>query len=67
MYPTEQKAISQGSFFGSLNTQSAFSRFAESLGFRVAGDFGEEVVDLVQDVKNIDVPKAVILGNHDAW
>jgi hypothetical protein len=32
-----------------------------------AGDFGEENVELVQDISNLDFPKAVILGNHDAW
>jgi hypothetical protein len=30
------------------------------------GDFGEENVELVQDITNLDFPKAVILGNHDA-
>ncbi len=32
-----------------------------------AGDFGEENVELVRDISNLDFPKAVILGNHDAW
>jgi uncharacterized protein (TIGR04168 family) len=31
------------------------------------GDFGNEVVDLVQQIADLDLPKAVILGNHDAW
>ncbi|PON88832.1 Calcineurin-like phosphoesterase domain, apaH type [Trema orientale] len=31
------------------------------------GDFGEENVELVQSVANLEFPKAVILGNHDAW
>lgn len=31
------------------------------------GDFGEEVVELVGRVAALDVPKAVILGNHDTW
>jgi len=31
------------------------------------GDFGEENVELVRDISNLDFPKAVILGNHDAW
>ncbi|KAH9567135.1 hypothetical protein CY35_03G015300 [Sphagnum magellanicum] len=31
------------------------------------GDFGEENVELVQDITNLEFPKAVILGNHDAW
>ncbi|XP_062078328.1 uncharacterized protein LOC133782899 [Humulus lupulus] len=31
------------------------------------GDFGEENVALVQSLANLEFPKAVILGNHDAW
>jgi uncharacterized protein (TIGR04168 family) len=31
------------------------------------GDFGNETVDVVQRIAAIDLPKAVILGNHDAW
>ncbi len=31
------------------------------------GDFGNEAVDVVRAVAMLDLPKAVILGNHDAW
>ncbi|QQE65239.1 TIGR04168 family protein [Leptolyngbya sp. BL0902] len=31
------------------------------------GDFGNEAVALVRQVAALDLPKAVILGNHDAW
>ncbi|WP_234991328.1 metallophosphoesterase [Synechococcus sp. 7002] len=31
------------------------------------GDFGNEAVKLVQQVAALPFPKAVILGNHDAW
>jgi uncharacterized protein (TIGR04168 family) len=31
------------------------------------GDFGNEAVEVVQLVSQLDLPKAVILGNHDAW
>ncbi|XP_031272571.1 uncharacterized protein LOC116131070 isoform X1 [Pistacia vera] len=31
------------------------------------GDFGNENVDLVQSVADLEFPKAVILGNHDSW
>ncbi|KAH8966294.1 hypothetical protein BDL97_03G018300 [Sphagnum fallax] len=31
------------------------------------GDFGEENVELVRDISNLNFSKAVILGNHDAW
>ena len=32
-----------------------------------AGDFGEQNVELVRAVSELPLPKAVILGNHDAW
>lgn len=31
------------------------------------GDFGNESVDVVRQVAALDIPKAVIMGNHDAW
>ncbi|TVQ45522.1 MAG: TIGR04168 family protein [Gloeocapsa sp. DLM2.Bin57] len=31
------------------------------------GDFGNEVVPLVKKIAALPLPKAVILGNHDAW
>ncbi|KAK9149827.1 hypothetical protein Scep_008584 [Stephania cephalantha] len=31
------------------------------------GDFGEENVELVRSVAELQMPKAVILGNHDCW
>lgn len=31
------------------------------------GDFGEEDLPLVHSIAGIDHPKAVLLGNHDAW
>jgi len=31
------------------------------------GDFGNEAVDVVQRIAALTLPKAVILGNHDAW
>lgn len=31
------------------------------------GDFGNESVDIVRIIADLDIPKAVILGNHDAW
>ncbi|KAL0282096.1 UNVERIFIED_CONTAM: hypothetical protein Sangu_2971200 [Sesamum angustifolium] len=30
-------------------------------------DFGNENVDLVESISKLDFPKAIILGNHDAW
>lgn len=31
------------------------------------GDFGDEDAEIVRTIAGIDVPKSVILGNHDAW
>jgi uncharacterized protein (TIGR04168 family) len=31
------------------------------------GDFGNESVEIVRMISQLDLPKAVILGNHDAW
>ncbi|MCU0565213.1 MAG: TIGR04168 family protein [Oculatellaceae cyanobacterium Prado106] len=31
------------------------------------GDFGNEAVELVRAIANLDLPKAAIFGNHDAW
>ena len=42
----------------------------EYLGVDLAlfvGDFGNESVDIVRTIADLNIPKAVILGNHDAW
>ncbi|HEY9637830.1 MAG TPA: TIGR04168 family protein [Coleofasciculaceae cyanobacterium] len=31
------------------------------------GDFGNESVEVVRKIASIDIPKAAIMGNHDAW
>jgi uncharacterized protein (TIGR04168 family) len=31
------------------------------------GDFGNESVEVVRAIASLDIPKAVVLGNHDAW
>jgi len=31
------------------------------------GDFGNEAVEVVRSIAALDIPKAVIFGNHDAW
>lgn len=33
----------------------------------LVGDFGNESVSIVQAIAALDIPKAAILGNHDAW
>ncbi len=33
----------------------------------LVGDFGNEAVEVVRAIASLDLPKAVILGNHDAW
>ncbi|MBE9187535.1 TIGR04168 family protein [Microcoleus sp. LEGE 07076] len=31
------------------------------------GDFGNESVDVVRAIAQLDIPKAAVFGNHDAW
>lgn len=31
------------------------------------GDFGNEAVEVVQAIAALDIPKAAVFGNHDAW
>ncbi|YAI81952.1 MAG: TIGR04168 family protein [cyanobacterium endosymbiont of Rhopalodia sterrenbergii] len=31
------------------------------------GDFGNEAVSIVRLIADLDIPKAAIMGNHDAW
>ena len=31
------------------------------------GDFGNESIEIVKAIANLNLPKAIILGNHDAW
>jgi uncharacterized protein (TIGR04168 family) len=33
----------------------------------LVGDFGNESVEVVRAIASLNLPKAVILGNHDAW
>jgi uncharacterized protein (TIGR04168 family) len=33
----------------------------------LVGDFGNESVEVVRSIAQLDLPKAVIFGNHDAW
>lgn len=33
----------------------------------LVGDFGNESVEVVRSIAELDLPKAAILGNHDAW
>lgn len=33
----------------------------------LVGDFGNESVEVVRAIANMNLPKAAILGNHDAW
>jgi uncharacterized protein (TIGR04168 family) len=33
----------------------------------LVGDFGNESIEVVRSVAELDLPKAVIMGNHDAW
>ncbi|MGL5080195.1 MAG: TIGR04168 family protein [Microcoleaceae cyanobacterium] len=31
------------------------------------GDFGNEAVEVVEAIAAVDLPKAIVFGNHDAW
>ncbi|WP_414579032.1 TIGR04168 family protein [Anabaena sp. CCY 9402-a] len=31
------------------------------------GDFGNESVEVVREIASLDIPKAAVMGNHDAW
>lgn len=33
----------------------------------LVGDFGNESVEVVRAIAALDIPKAAVLGNHDAW
>lgn len=33
----------------------------------LVGDFGNESVEVVRSIAQMDLPKAAIMGNHDAW
>lgn len=44
----------------------ALSRLGVDLVLFV-GDFGNESVEVVRAIASLDIPKAAILGNHDAW
>lgn len=50
--------------------EAADGEALRSLGVDLAlfvGDFGNESVEVVQAIASLEIPKAVILGNHDAW
>lgn len=50
--------------------ESTDSEALEALGVDLAlfvGDFGNEAVGVVQAIAALAIPKAAILGNHDAW
>lgn len=46
------------------------ARSLQQLGVNLVlfvGDFGNESVDVVRAIAAIDLPKATVFGNHDAW
>jgi uncharacterized protein (TIGR04168 family) len=45
---------------------SALNFLAVDLALFV-GDFGNESLKVVQEIADINIPKAIILGNHDGW
>ncbi|EPS60701.1 hypothetical protein M569_14098, partial [Genlisea aurea] len=53
--------------YWSLEEDTRALRFLKPDLVLFTGDFGNENVDLIASVSNLYFPKAVILGNHDAW
>ncbi|XP_027072708.1 uncharacterized protein [Coffea arabica] len=51
----------------SLEEDTKALQFLEPDLVLFTGDFGNENVDLVRSIAEVDIAKAVILGNHDAW
>jgi uncharacterized protein (TIGR04168 family) len=50
--------------------EAADAEALQQLGVDLAlfvGDFGNESVEIVRAIANLDLPKAAIMGNHDAW
>jgi uncharacterized protein (TIGR04168 family) len=48
------------------NDETALKHLGVDLVLLV-GDFGNEAVDVVRSIAQLDLPKAIIFGNHDAW
>ena len=46
------------------------NRILEEIGIDLAlfvGDFGNEAVEIVGRIASLNIPKAAVMGNHDAW
>lgn len=50
-----------------LSLYYCFHPFSIVMYSILLGDFGEENLEVVKSVVNLEFAKAVILGNHDAW
>jgi uncharacterized protein (TIGR04168 family) len=51
----------------SLRDEAALACISDLSMVLFVGDFGNENVRLVKQISELQLPKAVILGNHDAW
>ena len=75
MTPIEANKVTQSTtiaIIGDVHDQwsSADAKALETLEVDLAlfvGDFGNEAIAIVRQIAAVSVPKAVILGNHDAW
>lgn len=50
--------------------EAADAEALQRLGVDLAlfvGDFGNESVEIVRAIASLDLPKAAVMGNHDAW
>jgi uncharacterized protein (TIGR04168 family) len=57
---------------GDIHDQWDYEDEAALLALKVdlalfVGDFGNEAVDIVEQVAQLSIPTAIALGNHDAW
>lgn len=50
-----------------LSLYYCFHPFSIVMYSILLGDFGEENLEVIKSVVNLEFAKAVILGNHDAW
>jgi uncharacterized protein (TIGR04168 family) len=67
-----QKAKARIAIVGDIHHQWDHTDHAALQGLGVdlvlfVGDYGNEAVDIVRQISQLDLPKAAIMGNHDAW
>ncbi len=57
-----------GDIHGQWNDQDESALLAMGIDLVLfVGDFGNEAIDLVENIARISIPTAAVFGNHDAW